>query len=151
MYTMLGMGAKGMLYRHNDPGGRTASGSQLSAVIPALNDEIRHIRGFLSIAMPIGNAPVEGSGTVISYTLLAGDKGVVVFLVRQEKEEEDAGDKEITIPMETPDWATVTRVFRVMPEGLTPLPDTQREIALQSLVLRLPIPSSAEGYWISFE
>ena len=124
IFTTFGMGAVGAVMRHNDQGGRSESAAILNPTIAGVMAEIRAVRDLITIAAPLpGSVRVRGWEKLKPYLLWAGDKALVIFLVRQE-EEATATDPEtrVEIEVDIPAWTSVKRVLRVTPGELTPIP-----------------------------
>jgi len=145
IFTLLGLGAKGLLYRHNDAEGTSESAAALNPAIPPLNAEVRTVRDLLAVAAPLpGSVHARGWEAVKAYPLLAGDRALVIFLVRQEAAATPAEPgTTVELEMDVPAWAAVRRVSRVTPEGFAPM---AADTAARPLTFIAPLPEAAGIY-----
>jgi len=149
IFTSLGMGAKGLVYRHNDMAGRSISAQRLNPTIPGLNAEIGAVRELLAIAAPLpGSVRVKGWEALKAYPLLAGDKALVIILVRQEETETKADPgTQVGMEVDLPTWASVKRVTRAAWDGLVPI---SVEATDRPLTFSVPLPEAADILVVEF-
>jgi len=146
IFTTLGKGALGLVMRHNDQSGRSESAQELNPTIPVLNAEISAVRDLLAISAPLpGTVRVRGHAALKAYPIWAGDKALVIFLVRQE-ETEIAADPEsqVVIEVDIPAWASVKRVARATAKGLEPI------TVENPAAFTVPLPTAGEIFVVEF-
>jgi hypothetical protein len=153
VYTMLGCGVKGLLYRHR--GWEDTSSPRLDDEIKRLNAEIHQIRPYLNIADVAEWVEVEGTGSMGAYSLLASDQAVVVILVSHESPagegtpDTDTAQKAVKILLTLPDWLVPVSAFRVTPEKLQPA--DMEWSSSGKVVLHTRTPDAAEAYVVKVE
>jgi hypothetical protein len=154
VYTMLGCGVKGLLYRHR--GWEDMSSPRLDDEIKRLNAEVRQIRHYLTVADVVDWAEVEGGKHMSAYSLLAGDEAVVVILVNHNSHkdadaagQDASGEGKPKVVLNLPNWLVPVSAFRVTPEKLQPA-DMELAAAGQ-VVLHADTPEAADAYVVNVQ
>jgi len=149
VYTMLGCGVKGLLYRHR--GFRDMSTPALDEEIKGLNAEIRHLRPHLAVADVVDWAVAQETG-LTAHALLAGDAAVLVILVRHEcgdgSSSPEPGET-IEISLTLPGWIRPFSAARILPEGEEPAVLLVRGGG--RFVIEAEVPEAASAYVIPIQ
>lgn len=126
VYTLLGTGVKGLLYR--DIGATGAGAAARNDEIRRINAEVNRLRPLLAIADAVPWAAVESSDDVAAYSLLAADQAVVLILVRRVPAKgEAAAIPTLKVRVNLPSWAMAHGVVRVTPAGDKKAPFTRED------------------------
>jgi len=147
VFTILGEGADGLLYRHD----WSADLPDLNAAIPPLNAEVGHLIPWLTIGTARGEAQVDGPPGVRATTRWAGDRGMIVFCVdenaggRASTASDAATSMRVVVPL--PEWAEATGVSRVTPDGLVAVEDA---VLSPVVTFRAPAPDGGDAYIVHF-
>ena len=157
VYTLLGENAKAIIYRRSGWTSDTDDARLMSAQIKQLNAEIGHIRDYLAIAdiMPWANS--VNRKDLLVRALVAGDKGLVLIIVRKttalpasrEPEPSAGGVDLVELVPPIPPCFTMGAISIVTPGGLTALEPTT-EAKSQPGALCVPVPKNAAAYLIKF-
>jgi hypothetical protein len=137
VYASIGAGAKGLLYRHQ--GWEDAAAARLNEEIRRINAEVRQVRPYLSIADVTDWVKVQEPQSVEGYSLLAGDRGVVLVFVNHR-----AAGGAVRAVLSLPDWVGAVSLVRVRPENLEPVQFEQ--VGGGKLTLLLEAPGTADIY-----
>jgi len=79
---------------------------------------------------------------------LAGDKALVIVLVRQEEAEMATGkEARVELEVDLPAWASVKRIAHVTPDDLAPIPV---EATDRPLIFSVPLPEAADILVVEF-
>ena len=139
VFTLLGCGAKGMLYRHHGWKRPNELTKKLDPTIQSVNGEIRQIRELLAIADTASLATVSGEQGVTVYSLLAADEALLLFIVSHPIDE--GAEKEVQIQFDLPSWVEPKRALQVTSGGYE---DCHMSTIGQGILL--PRPPAASVY-----
>jgi len=154
VFTLLSAGADGLLFRHawnaDIPEARA-----LDAVIPGLNAETAALIPWLEIGAAGESHPIPGHPGFRLHTRLAGDKGLIAFIVGEDatfapdaKTLHSSEDSRLSISIVLPPWARPGGVFRTTPEGLREWHEVMTEE--ERVVLSVPVPTGADAYLVKY-
>jgi len=141
VYTMIGVGVKGLLYRHR--GWVDMDTPELDAEIRRLNAEIRQIRSYLSVADVVDWAEMTEGANLSAYSLLAGEKSIVLIVVSHASPTETA-----KVALALPDWFVPSSASQITAAGQEPVETT---LTGSELVLHIPTTEPASAYLIHAE
>ena len=149
VYTVLAQGARGILYRHgawNDP---KPEAQAIVQEIKKLNAELAQVRDLLAIADPLSwpDAPVRDG--LRASALLAGDKALLLILVRPTPPKQAPTAQPSTVKLAIPvlQGLTPQEPALIAPDGPRPLPEFETDPTGRFL-LNIPVPGTAALYLI---
>ena len=138
-YTIIGNGAKGVLYRHHAWAENDPAVILLNNAIKRINERLRLVRGYLAIADPVPWVRTDVRDTAAEYMLLAGDMALVLVRVDKALEERSApksGPHQVEFGV--PASISLGRAFAVTDKGLEPVGDADLRRSNGRYVLRFP-------------
>lgn len=114
-YTLIGMGAKALLFRHKDWQGKTGRGKEINHEIMKLITEISHLKSYLAIADPVPWIKTPNNEKVSAFSLAAGDRGIVIILVRHGEEKTE---KELKLELALPEWVVPKKLEKILEKDM---------------------------------
>jgi hypothetical protein len=120
LYAEVGLGIKGLLFRHPGWKATDAPAQALDSEIKRCISELRSINGHLEIAENVPWTKVEGTD-VNAYTLLAGKDALLIFLVSH------GVNANGSVRVQLPPWASANSLSEVTSIGLITGPEYQQD------------------------